>query len=236
VRYTGARVGRLYRYPVKSMVGEEQTALTVDERGVTGDRLWSVRTVENKIGSGKASRRFAAIPRLLTLRARTADAGVLIDLPTGEELAPDDPAVTEALSAYLGQPVTMARETDVSHFDDGPLSLIGSASVAALSNEIGADVDMRRFRANIIVDGLPPFAEDNLVGRRINIGEVALDVLVRSPRCVMIDMETADLPAQPGNLRGVGRVREACLGVIARVVAPGQINVGDELVVPPRVR
>src|SRR5690349_6505932 len=112
MRYTGARVGRLYRYPVKSMVGEEQTALVVDERGVTGDRLWSVRTVENKIGSGKSSRRFAAIPRLLTLRARTVDAGVLIDFPTGEELAPNDPAVTEALSVYLGQPVTMARETD----------------------------------------------------------------------------------------------------------------------------
>jgi uncharacterized protein YcbX len=216
---------------VKSLLGERLDVLAVDERGVAGDRTWSIRTTDNKIGSGKSTRRFAAVPGLLMLRARTTSAGVAITVPTGAEVMAEDPAVNEMLSEHLGRPVTLARETDVSHFDDGPVSLIGAASVAALSAEVGADVDVSRFRANVVLEGLAPFAEDALVGRQIHVGDVSLEVLMRSTRCVMIDMETADLPAQPGNVLAVGRLHETCLGVIARVTGPGRIRLGDKVLV-----
>jgi MOSC domain-containing protein YiiM len=48
---------------------------------------------------------------------------------------------------------------------------------------------------------------------------------------VMINMSSADLPAQPGNLAALGRLHDQCLGVIARVVTPGRVAVGDALVV-----
>jgi uncharacterized protein YcbX len=214
---------------VKSLSGEALDAVDLDARGVTGDRIWSVRTEDGKLGSGKSTRRFAAVPGLLLLRGRTTDDGVTITLPTHEEYRVGDPATDRVVSDFLGRPVTLARESDVDHFDDGPVSLLGAASVAALAAEVGADVDPRRFRANIVLDGLPAFAEDDLVGQRIGIGDAVLEVVLPSARCVMIDMETADLPAQPRNLRTLGQLHDACLGVIARVVEPGRIRAGDEL-------
>lgn len=234
MRDDGGRVESLHRFPVKSLLGEQLDAVDVDARGVVGDRTWSIRTAENKIGSGKNSHRFAAVPGLLRMRSHTNDSGVAIELPSGEDCPIDAPASGHILSAFLGQPVTVARESDVSHFDDGPVSLIGLASVMALAAELGADVDPGRFRANIVVNGLPPFAEDSLVARHIRIGDVLLEVTMRSPRCVMIDMETADLPAQPGNLLTVGRVNGACLGVVARVAEPGRIRIGDRVLASDR--
>src|SRR5436309_8221177 len=171
------------------MGGEAATSLDVDTRGVVGDRCWSVRTPVNKIGSGKNTRRFEAVHGLLRLRAAHVHEQVVITFPGGRQLAVDDPAVTDAISAELGRPVTVARETDVSHFDDGPVSLLGLGSVAALSAEVGADVDHRRFRPNLVLEGVAPLAEDSWVGRQVRIGGVRLEVTMRSPRCVMVDMQ-----------------------------------------------
>jgi uncharacterized protein YcbX len=231
MRDTAGRVISLHRFPVKSLLGERLDAVDVDERGVVGDRTWSIRTSDNKIGSGKTTRRFAAVPGLLGLRAHTGVSGVTITLPTGEDHLAHAPATARVLSELLGQPITVAQESNVSHFDDGPVSLIGLASVRALAAEVGQEIDPGRFRANILVEGLPPFAEDSLVGQHVRIGDVSLEVAMRSPRCVMIDMETADLPSQPGNLLAAGRLNDACLGVVARVAGPGTIRVGDRFLV-----
>jgi uncharacterized protein len=69
------------------------------------------------------------------------------------------------------------------------------------------------------------------IGRQVAIGSAVLEVALPSPRCVMINMSSADLPAQPGNLAALGRLHDQCLGVIARVVTPGRVAVGDALVV-----
>lgn len=221
------RVVSLHRYPIKSMAGEEITHLEVDQRGSVGDRLWSVRTSNGKIASGKNSRRFAAVPKLLELRAERRDGTVLIKFPDGSSCTVASPDASPRLSGFVGQPVNLATETEVSHFDDGPLSVIGSASVLALAHERNQPLDCARFRPNVVVETSEPFEEDSWVGHRLQIGTAALSVTMKSPRCVMIDMKTADLPAQPGNLKAIGRVNGANLGVIAEVVVPGTIRVGD---------
>jgi uncharacterized protein YcbX len=221
----------LRRYPVKSMTGESVGQLDVDERGVVGDRLWSVRTVSDKIGSGKNTRRFARLEGLLELRAAERDGRVLVTLPDGSACFTDDEDAAGRISHQLGQPVTLARETSVSHFDDGPISLIGMPSVAAVTEERQADVDPDRFRANVLLHTPGRFVEDTWVGRQVRIGTAVLHVEMASPRCVMVDMETADLPSQHGNLAAVGRLNQACLGIIATVLAPGTIRVGDTLTI-----
>lgn len=225
------RVASLHRYPVKSMLGEDLTALEVDQRGCVGDRVWWVRTATGKIGSGKDTRRFGAVPGLLELRAEHRDGRVRIHFPDGTHCPVDTAAAGDRLSALLGQPVTVSRETEVTHFDDGPVSLIGRASVAALSRERDEDVSPARFRANVVLDTADPFIEDTWVGRDVVLGTALLRVTMTSPRCVMINAKTADLPAQHGNLAAVGRLNESCLGVIATVRRPGLVRVGDALTV-----
>jgi uncharacterized protein len=221
------RVASLHRYPVKSMLGETLPQLEVDSRGVSGDRWWSVRTPEGKMGSGKNSNRFAAVHGLLDLRAFERDGVVMVRLPDGLDVAVDSPAATEALTRHLGRPVTVAQETDVTHYDDGPVSLLGLTSVAALSAHVGVPVDPARFRANILLETERPYEEDEWVGREVTVGTAVLRVTMTSPRCVMINMATADLPAQPGNLASLGKLHDACLGVIATVVRPGTVAIGD---------
>jgi uncharacterized protein YcbX len=221
----------LYRYPVKSLTGESVTRLEVDQRGCVGDRQWSVRTKTDKIGSGKNSQRFAAIPGLLDVRAFERDGRVAVTFPDGTSCFVDDAEAATRLSQYVGQPVRFASETSTSHFDDGPISLIGRASVDAVAEEQQAEVDPARFRANIHLATAGPFAEDAWLGRQLQLGTAVVQVEMASPRCVMVNMATADLPDQPGNLTAIGRINNACLGVIAKVITPGTISLGDELTI-----
>lgn len=225
-----AKVVQLRRYPVKSLTGEVVQELEIEPRGCAGDRVWSVRTAEGRIGSGKTtSRRFAAIPGLLLLRSRWRDGRAAVRFPDGIELDVDDPDAADKLSALLGRPLRFERETDVTHFDDGPVSLVGAGTVDSVSGEVGEPVEPVRFRPNILFAGDAPFAEDAWVGREVQVGECVLRVAMTSPRCVMVDMETADLPALEGVLAATGRINEACTGVIAEVVRPGRVRVGDEV-------
>ena len=223
----GPRVASVHRYPVKSLLGEDLDVLDVDERGVVGDRLWSVRTAADKIGSGKSTRRFEAVVGLLDFRATAQDGTVVVTAPDGDAYAIDDAVLPERLSSRIGQPLRLARETDVSHYDDGPVSLLGLASVRALTAARSQFVDAARFRANVVLDTGAAFTEDAWMGCRVSVGTAVLQVFMPSPRCVMINMASADLPAQPGNLAALAELHDSCLGVIARVVQPGQIGVGD---------
>jgi uncharacterized protein len=228
---TVARVASPHRYPVKSLLGEPLPALDLDARGVVGDRFWSVRTAAGKLGSGKATTRFEAVAGLLDVRASAEGSGVVVAFPDGERYDVTDPRASEHLSRHIGQPLTFVPEREVDHFDDGPVSLIGLASVRALSDARGVPVDPGRFRANIRLDTEEPFAEDEWIGRRVAVGTAVLEVVLPSPRCVMINMSSADLPEQPGNLAALGRLHDQCLGVIAKVLTPGRISTGDELIV-----
>jgi uncharacterized protein YcbX len=221
------RVLSLHRYPVKSMLGEQLGCLEVDRRGFAGDRVWSVRTSEDKIGSGKNTRRFAAVPGLLELRAREQDGDVVITFPDGTTCSAQAGDIAERLSHHVGQPVTLSVETQESHFDDGPISLVGNASVLAVARERGQEVDPAHFRGNILLGTSAAFEEDEWVGRRLKIGSAVLSVTASLPRCVMVDMKTADLQEQHGNLKAVGRLNNACLGVITTVVVPGTITTRD---------
>ena len=226
---TGAVVTSLHRYPVKSLLGEQVGRLEVDARGCAGDRVWAVRTGDGLLGSGKSGRRFAALPDLQLVRATLVRGQVALRFPDGAEHAVDDPAAARALSEHVGRAVTLTPETDGTHFDDGPVSLLGTASVEAVAAELGARVPTGRFRANVVLGTREAWAEDAWEGRRLRVGSALLDVVATSPRCVMVDARTADGPGQPGLLRAVGRVHEAELGIVAEVVDPGVVEVGDEV-------
>lgn len=229
---TLGRVAELHRYPVKSLTGERLEQVHVDGRGVVGDRLWSVRDPDGKFGSGKSTRRFRRMDGLLDLRARYDDDVPVLTFPGGREVRGDDPAVHAALSDHVGRPVTLAREGDVSHFDEGPLHLVSSAAMAAVP---GGPVDARRLRPNVVVDtgDAAGFLDDDWADRRIAIGDVVLDVLYAMPRCVMLDLPTADLPEHHGLLQTVHAVNDGNLGVVADVASAGRIAVGDPVSLLP---
>jgi len=102
-------VEALWRYPVKSMLGEPCSALALDARGAVGDRLYAVRDAAGKLGSGKNTRRFRQIDGLFGFSARWNDGALEITFPDGRRMQGSDSALNDALSSTLGCAVTLAR-------------------------------------------------------------------------------------------------------------------------------
>ncbi len=226
------QVRSLYRYPVKSLVGEGLDHATVDPRGLRGDRLWSVRDLDGKLGSGKSTRRFRRMPGLLHLAA-TYDGDVpVIRFRDGTTVRGPGPEADAALSRQVGRSVKLAREGDVSHFDDGPVHVVTTATLDELERRHGRPVDVRRLRPNLVVDtgDLSGFTEDGWVGAQLALGpDVVLAITAPMPRCVMVDLPQRGLRADRGLLKTATTANAARVGVVADVLRPGEVHVGDDV-------
>jgi uncharacterized protein YcbX len=223
------------RYPIKSLLGEQLVTAEVDQRGLLGDRLWAVRDADGKVGSGKNTRRFRRMPRLFTLRGQGGDPVPVVELPDGRRFAADEPAGHEAVSGVLGRRVTIEREAEVMHHDEGPVSLISTAALRRLHDLVGEPVDPVRFRANLLVD-VPgsDFPEDGWLGRAVRIGsDVVLRPRKRLTRCVMIDLPQEGAPEHGHLLRIVAEHHDMTFGVWATVERPGRIELQDAVELMP---
>ena len=105
----------LWRYPVKSMMGEQLNAAEVTDRGLLGDRRYALVDRETgQVASAKFPRKW---PTLFAHRAAYVEppAGtdalpaVRITLPDGRIIRSDDPDIDRVLSADLGRDVTLDR-------------------------------------------------------------------------------------------------------------------------------
>ena len=94
------KVIELWRYPVKSMQGEELDQAEVEPGGIQGDRKWAV--VDAESGVSLSAKRYA---ELLSCRAWTKDGEIMIALPDGSEFPVGSTEVANRLSALLGRNV-----------------------------------------------------------------------------------------------------------------------------------
>jgi uncharacterized protein len=229
-------IAELHRYPVKSLVGERLGVVAVDHRGVVGDRWWAVTDLDGKLGSGKSTRRFRHMGGLLDLTASYDDAVPVVTFPDGHRVEGPGEEVDAALSDHVGRPVRLRAEDRTLHLDEGPLHLLTIASLQELARHHGGPVPAARMRPSVLLDlpGARGFVEDAWVGRRIALGgEVVLRITGQMPRCVMVDAGQHELPPDAGLLQTIGAVNGACLGVVADVLTPGRLAVGDRVTLLP---
>jgi uncharacterized protein YcbX len=108
------------------------------------------------------------------------------------------------------------------------ISILNRASLTALAGRLGMDLAMERFRGNLWLEGLAPFAEFDLVGRKIRVGEAVLAVREPITRCLAtaVDPATGERDADTlGALEAGWGHRD--FGVYAEVVDGGRVAVGD---------
>ena len=104
----------LWRYPVKSMMGEELNTSDLTDRGILGDRsLALVDTETGKVVSAKNPKKWPMMFDCRAVYTATPELGnplppVRVTLPDGGTVTSDDPRVAELMSAALGRPVTLA--------------------------------------------------------------------------------------------------------------------------------
>lgn len=228
-------VTELWRYPVKSMQGEQLASATVVGNGIVGDRSHALRDV----GSGVILT--ARRDPVMLFGAGIVDGGGTgrVRLPDGTEVGSED-----ELSAWIGRPVRLVSASDhastyeipVDPFDDdsevrtwqGPAGSYHDSTRTQISIVATGDIgrwDVRRFRPNVVIDA--PSA-DVLVGHRIRVGTVEADVVKQIDRCVIVTRPQPDgIDRDLGVLRTIHRTRDLLLGVGALVAIPGMISTGD---------
>ncbi|HET7579000.1 MAG TPA: MOSC domain-containing protein, partial [Bacillales bacterium] len=176
-------------------------------------------------------RRFMRMDGLMHIEAGYDGDVPVVTMPDGNVYRGDDEKIHSVLSQFVGFPVTLAREEAVSHFDDGPVSLITTSSLRALSERLGDPVDPRRFRANFLVDTeAEGFVEDEWMNQVIRIGSsVTLKIISPITRCVMLNMTRPTLKKDDRILRTLAQCHDARFGVYARVAAGGYVEAGQEV-------
>ncbi len=220
------KVAQLFRYPVKSMLGEPVRQSWADERGLAGDRAFAlIDTETGKVVSAKNPRLWRD---LLTMSATFTGETALITTADGTTLRSDDEDIDDQLSKLVGRPVRLtgvappglgfdrARPDEVlragieavvgmdtghtkpgTFFDFADVHLITTATL----RQVGTDV--RRFRPNIVID-VPGdgFMENDWAGQDWQIGsDLVLRMIVPTPRCAVPTLAHGELPSDLGVLR-----------------------------------
>ena len=225
-------VRNLWRYPVKSMLGEPCRNLIFEERGVVGDRLFAVRDEQGKFGSGKNTRRFVKIDGLFKFRAVYDGSVPVITFPDGKSVRGDDSSIHSELTEALNQAVTLAQEQLIPHFDNASVHLVTTASLDWLKAKLpGSVIDERRFRPNVVIetDGLG-LVEQNWIGKTLRIGQgVMLEIMHPTERCLMTNFAQPAIPEDKNIFACIGREAELNFGVYAKVLAGGEVNCSEKV-------
>lgn len=228
------RVVGLWRYPIKSMGAEALAEVDVSWHGLAGDRRWAY------IRDGVAQSGFP----WLTLReradmshycpsfaepSRPDKSPTIVRTPSGVIFDVADPV----LGAELYPSGVRVIRQDRGVFDTFPLSLITTQTIARLSQTVGVQLDVQRFRPNLLVEGVDevPFSEDDWVGCILRIGKLRMRVDKRDGRCVVITIDPVTTARNPAILRTVATDRQGCLGVYGSTVEPGRVALGDPVLV-----
>ena len=157
-----------------------------------------------------------------------------------------DPSGREAVAAYFdavigdprGRPQPVEVPADAAPGTDGQsfadteephLSIINLATVRAIGELVGAELNPLRFRGNLHIEA-EPWAEFAWVGRRITVGTVTMDVTKRIDRCAATNLNP-DTAERDQNLPLA--LRKAYghwdCGVYAIVASEGEIRPGDRI-------
>ncbi|MFZ0547975.1 MAG: MOSC domain-containing protein [Candidatus Promineifilaceae bacterium] len=196
-------VESLWRYPVKSMRGEEMTEAFMGFSGFFGDRCFAFKNSSARKGfpylsasvqqqmvryrpQFRYTEKAAKPPNLIEAMSIAPGAtpanpepnALIVDVvtPSGAVLAVDDPALIEMLGEGLrGENHLTLVRSDRALTDCRPVSLISLQSIQQIEAELDIPLDKQRFRANIYLDLASDsgFGEDNFVGRKLKIGSSA---------------------------------------------------------------
>jgi uncharacterized protein YcbX len=203
-------VTALYRYPVKALRGERLATAEVTAAGFAGDRSAAliVRSPEHartgKTYRGKEQRKLHTVATIAAAETLAHGAGLIVE-----------------------------AERELPHyFDAEPVSIVFDTWLRELERLASRAVDPLQFRPNIVAAAAPAFtaAERELIGTRLIIGGVELEVVSPITRCVTISYDIANGDADPALQRTIVRQRDNKMGIYCRVLVPGTIASGDAIV------
>ena len=241
-------VASLALAPVKSLGLHHPDHVELTPSGVPGDRrYYLVDDVGRLVGGVKHG-------PLVRIRSEVDGAALTLLFPDGrtigDEVELGDVVTTDfygrpvegrlvrgpwsdALSDYVESHVQLVRAEHGDAWDVQPATLVSLASCARLADELDAEVDPRRFRMLLTLDGCDAHEEDTWSGRSVRIGDAVLRVGGPVPRCAVTTQDPAtgirslDTLGAIKGYRGLRDGKRIDFGVYATVEQPGTVRVGD---------
>jgi uncharacterized protein YcbX len=255
----GAVVSALATTPVKGLRVVARPALTLQASGAPDDRRFYLVDERRRMVNGKHLGALSTVvaeyrhdDRALTLTfpdgasvSGTVQLGARLDTrfysrPARARLVTG--AWSSALSEHVGQPLRLVEGVGRAGVDRGRaggVSLISRASLAGLARVADApDVDARRFRMLIEIDGVAEHEEDAWIGTPVRIGRALVRVAGHVGRCAvttrhpesgLVDLPTLDLLRSYRG--GLDTTEPLAFGVYGEVLEGGLVTVGDAIVV-----
>jgi uncharacterized protein len=244
-----ATIARICRYPVKGLSAEDlaEVQLATGE-GVPLDRAFALARPGAPFDPAQPQwlpkRNFLMLMRDERLAALRVDYDARTDLLTIRQdgavalaaavgTAQGRAAIERFFEAFMGPeldgPPRLVQAPGHIFTDNATkyLSMINLATVQAIEDALGRQVDPLRFRANLYVADLPAWQEFDWLGRTLAVGEVRLAVAERIDRCAAtnVDPVTAarDLNIPLALRQGWGHID---CGVLLRVNAGGTLDRG----------
>jgi uncharacterized protein YcbX len=144
--------------------------------------------------------------------------------------------IGEAVGAFVGRPVRLVRaDREGDGSDVHRLTLVSLASVRDLgARHDRPDLDPRRFRMDLELEGCDAFEEDTWEGLAVRIGEAVVRILGPVPRCVVTTRDPETGRKDFDTLRHIAGYRSPMpqrggipFGMYAEVERPGTIAIGD---------
>jgi uncharacterized protein YcbX len=229
-------VEAIFRYPVKSMAGEQVDSADLGWHGLEGDRRLAFRRMNDRSGFPWLSA--SKLPDLVLFAPQRREGASNGELPThirtpdGREM----PVFGEDLAAEVGRrygaPVEMMQFKN-GIFDDATISVIASETVREIARLAGLSPDVRRFRPNVMVRLVrpAPFQENEWLGGVLSFGEAddapAISVTMHDVRCSMVNLDPDSATPAPEMLKAVVRANQNNAGIYGAVTRPGRLEVGQ---------
>lgn len=250
----GGQVKRISIAPVKSLGLTHPESIELGRFGVVGDRRFWLVDINGRLVNGKVCPALMQVrpewdEETLALTLRFPDGAVV-----GGVVELGDSVVSTlyrqphasrpvhgpwqgALSRFAGQPLTLlwSEGGAVDRGDRGGwISLISRASLDRLREQAGAaEVDGRRFRMLLEIDGVEPHEEDTWIGREVRVGGAVVAPIGDVGRCVVTTCDPDTGASDLDTLGALARYRRHGIteplpfGVYGDVIVPGRVRVGD---------
>jgi uncharacterized protein YcbX len=251
-----ARVFRFCITPVKGTALLHPADVSLDEAGIAENRRFHLVDERGELFSGHELGSLVKIQASWDIASET----LTLVMPDGVQVSGSTEDLGEAVSThffktrfvsghivegpwaqvfsdYVGQPVRLARTDEAGTGPDvHPLTVVSNESVTELATQAGRtdDIDSRRFRINIELEGCRPHEEDSWDGHAVRVGQATLRILGQVPRCRVTTQDPNTGEKDFDALGEIVKYRPRIVGdggipfgVYALVETPGVASVGD---------
>lgn len=217
-----ARIASITIYPIKSLDGTNVEAAGITPNGsIEWDRRLAICDAQGKFVNGKRTAAIHSIRAMYGWDPPTATLASDRAAPEVFSLIADHTRLAQWLSAHFGFPVGLVENIEGGFPDDtdahGP-TVVSTATIETVAGwfpDVSWDEVHRRFRANLCIDGVPPFWEDSLYtasgGVAWRFGDVVLMGRNSSQRCVVPSRGAHTGEVMPGFARTFAERRQQSL-------------------------